>query len=98
MCVNVMSARFIDSFLEQQKYMEGVLLGEKFVRKSKLSTVGTRAFTPLHMNMCQCKCTNCKNNLCTFPTFIIRLSPNRMFTDVYSNVYTHMYKSRSTHV
>lgn len=78
--------------------MEGVLLGEKFVRKSKLSTVSTRAFTPLHMNKCQCKCTNCKNILCTFPTFIIRLSPNRMSTDVYSNVYTHMYKSRSTHV
>lgn len=32
--------------------MEGVLLGEKFVRKSKLSTVSTRAFTPLHMNKC----------------------------------------------
>lgn len=35
--VNVMRARFIDSrsfvvFLEQQKCMEGVLFGEKFVR------------------------------------------------------------------
>lgn len=50
--------------------MEGVLFGEKFVRclDVSVSTVGTRAVYPLHMNMCQCICTNCKTNLYTFHT------------------------------